>query len=147
MDAESRSSGNFPSTTASNFWVFQTKAGGVYCHLFTTCSLVPRPQGGEVVTITIRTVEGSFSTLPALQIPPRVLPSTPVWLTYLGLLLTHALPNDASVTTSFVAGVKSVCGANTISAILCSILGFIFGTTTGMIQFLNNSCSKIILLV
>ena len=54
MDAESRSSGNFTSTTASIFWVCKTKPGGVDFHLFATCWLALRPQGGKVATIPIR---------------------------------------------------------------------------------------------
>ena len=50
----------------------------------------------------------------------------PVQITYCRVLLTHAPPDAASTTTSFVSGVKSVCGATTIGAILWLILGGYF---------------------
>ena len=68
---------------------------------------------------------------------PGVLPLTSVRLSYRGFLLTYAPPGDVFPTNSFVAGVKSVCGVNTIGLILWSILGLIVGTTTGMVQLLN----------
>ena len=60
---EYSSSGNFLSTTASNFLVLLTKAEEVDCRLFTTCRLPLRRQGGEVETILIRIGEGVCSTL------------------------------------------------------------------------------------
>ena len=58
----------------------------------------------------------------ALQMFPGVLPFMPVLLNHHGFLLTHA-PPDAATMTSFIAGVKSVCGANIIGAISSSIPG------------------------
>ena len=55
----------------------------------------------------------------------------PTLLTCLRVMLTHAPLHTASVTTSFISGVKSICGAYRIGAILWSILGFIVGPTTG----------------
>ena len=46
MDAESRSLGNIISMTASYFWVFPPKPGGVNFRFFVTCRLPLRPQGG-----------------------------------------------------------------------------------------------------
>ena len=82
-----------------------------------------------------------------IKMPPGVIPLTPVLLTFRRFLLTHTLPDAASATTSFVAGVKSVCGTTTIGAIFWSILGFIIGTTTGRVQLLNNFSSNSPLLV
>ena len=131
-------SGNFPSTTASNFWVFPPKPGDVDCRLFATCRLLLRTQGGEVVTITIRTGGGACSTLTALQTSPGVLRLMPVLLTCRGVLLTHTPSHASFTTTSFVSGVNSVCGAATIGTILGSILRFIFGAMTGRVRLLNN---------
>ena len=61
----------------------------------------------------------------------------PAQLTYRGVLLIHATPNAASVTSSFVAGAKSVCGSNIIVIIPWSIPGFIAGGETGMVRLLN----------
>ena len=55
MDVEFRSSGNFPSTTASNFWVFPPNPEDVDFLFFATFRLTLRPQGGEVATIPIST--------------------------------------------------------------------------------------------
>ena len=64
-----------------------------------------------------------------------------------GVVLTHKSPDAASVRTSFVAVVKSVCGATIIVSILWSILGFIVKTTTGRVRLLNIFCSNFPLLV
>ena len=65
-------------------------------------------QVGDVVTVTKKTGEGACSTLTALKTSPGVLLSNPVRLTYRGVKLTHAPPNAAFITTSFVADVESV---------------------------------------
>ena len=70
-----------------------------------------------------------------------------VLLTRRRVLFFHARPDTASVTNSFIAVIKSVSGTNTISAIHCSIPGFISGGKTGMVRLLKNNCSKFPLLV
>ena len=142
MEAESISLGNFPSTTASNFWVFLPKPGDVDCHFFETCRLPLRPQSWEVATIPIRNREGAYSTLKLLPTSPGMFPWTPFLLTRQWVLLTHVPPHSASAATYFVLGIKSFCGAATIGTTLGSILGFIFRATTGRVRLLNYFCSK-----
>ena len=108
MDAESRSSGNFPSTTASIFWVFLSKPVDVDFRFLATWLILISPQGGVVASIPISTGKGAFFTLTTCPMSSGVLPSMPVLLTLHGVLLTHAPPGAASATTSFVAGVNSV---------------------------------------
>ena len=108
MDAESISSGYFPSKTESNFGVFPPKPGDVDCRFFANFRLPLRPQGGEVATIKIMTFYGSWLTLTALKTSTGVIMLTPVLLTRRRVLLTLALSHAASATTSFVSGVKSV---------------------------------------
>ena len=105
------------------------------------------PKSGEVSIIPIRTGDGGSTTLTEWNFLTGVLPSTPVWFTFHGILLTHVPPDAAYARTYFVAVVKSVCGDNSICATLLSILGFIVRTATGMVQLLNNFCSKFLLLV
>ena len=77
-----------------------------------------------------------------------VLLLTPALLTFHGFLLTHAPPDAVSVTTSFVAGAKSVCVTNnTIGAIPWSIPRFITWGRTGMVRLVNIFCSKLPLLL
>ena len=71
---------------------------------------------------------------------------TPVLITFCGFLLIHVPPDAVSVTTSFVAGAKSVCGANAIGATPWSITRFIVRGKTAMVWLLNNICSKFPLL-
>ena len=52
-------------------------------------------------------------------------------------MLTNAPPDAVYATNSFIAGVNSVCGANTIGAIHWSIHGSIAGGNTGMVRLLN----------
>ena len=106
-----------------------------------------RPQGEKVETIPIGNEEGSCLILTALQMLHGVLPSTPFLIDCREALLTHVPPHAASAKTSFVSGVKSVYSATTISTILCSIFGFVVGTTTGRVRLLNILCSKFPLLV
>ena len=134
MDVESISSCNFPSTTASNFWDFRTKHGEVDFRLLPTSWFKLRPQGREVPKITIRTVEDNSTALTALRMSPGVLSLTPVLITYRGVLLIHAPSEAVSTTTSFVAFIKRICGANIIGATPWSIHGFIGGVKTGMVQ-------------
>ena len=147
MDAASRSLGKFPSTIASNFWVLPPKPGDVDFRFFATYRLPLRPQCGKVATIPIRNGEVECSNLTALKTLAKVLPLTPVLITRRGFLLTHALPHTVSTTTSFISGVKTVCGATTTGAILWSILEFFFGTTTGRVRLINMFCSKLPFLV
>ena len=91
------------------------------------------PQGGEVPKIPIRIGEDGSTTLTALQMLPELLLSMPVQITFRGFLLINAPPDAASATTSFVAGVKSVCGTNIIGAIPWSIHGLIRRDKTGIV--------------
>ena len=134
MDVKSRSLGNFPSTTASNFWDFPTKPGQVDCRLLPTSWIKLSPQGGKFPTIPIRTGEDDSKTITSLQMSPRMLPLNPVLITCYGVLLIHAPPDAASTTTSFAVGVNSVCGANISGAIPWSISWLIKGVKTGIVQ-------------
>ena len=109
-------SGNFLSTIVSNILVCLTKLGEVDFHLFPTSWLTLMPQVGEVPTAPIRTGEGGSMTLTALQMLPGVVPSTPILITCSGVLLIYAPSDDVSVTTSFVAVIKSVCSNKIIVA-------------------------------
>ena len=81
--------------------------------------------------------------LTALETLPGVLPLTSVLLICRGFLLTYTPPHAASMTTYFVSGVKSVCGAATIGTIIESILGFIIWATIGRVRLINNFMLKI----
>ena len=108
MDTESRSLGDFLSTEVSNFGVFLILSGEVDCRLLPTCKLPLIPQAGYMVVYPIRTGELARGGITAIQVLHGVLPSLTVWLTFLGVQLTHALLRAASVITSFVVGVASV---------------------------------------
>ena len=71
----------------------------------------------------------------ALQFFPGVIQPIYVLITCRGVLLIRALPTA-----------NSVWGANEVGAIPWSIPGFIAGGKTGMVQLLNNVCSKLPLL-
>ena len=134
MDVELQLLGNFPSTTASNFWDCLTKSGGVDFCISPTSWIKLRPQGGSVPIIPIRTGE-EISTMPMeLPILPGVLPLTPVILTCRGFLDVHAPLNVASAKISFVSSVRSVYGINLIAAIYWSVPGFVGGGNTGMVR-------------
>ena len=134
MDVESRSLRNFILSSVSIFWDFRTKPGGVDFCLLPTSWLTLSPQDGEVPKVPIRTSEEGSSTLTSLWMSPGVLPSTPILLTYPGLLLIHVLPDTISATTFFVAVGKSVCGSNIMGTIPCSIPGFIGRGKTGIFR-------------
>ena len=86
MDVQSILSGNFLSTTMSNFWDCMTNPGGVGFSFSPTSWITLRPQGGAVPIITVRTGEvGSMMPI-ALLISPDVLPLTPVLLNCRGVL-------------------------------------------------------------
>ena len=131
MDAESRSLGNFPSTTASNFWVFPTKPVEVDCCLFSTCYLTLTPQGGEVATIPMRNGKGGSTNLSSLRLPPGVLPSTPVLVTCRRVMLIHPPHDTTSTMISFFSGSKSVCGANNLAQSIGQSPGSFTGTKQG----------------
>ena len=91
-------------------------------------------------TILIRTEEGGSTTLTLLQMSPGLLLSSPVLITRQNGPVFHTLTDATSATTSFVAGVKSVFGANITGAIPWSVPGFSARDNTGMVQLLNNVC-------
>ena len=134
MDVKSKSSGNFLSTTASNFWGCPSKPGESDCCLFPTFCITSSPQGREVPKIPIRTGEDILMTLTELLMLPGVLPPTPVLLTFRIFMLIHATTDAAFATTSFISGVNSICNTNTIHTILWSVPGFIGGGKTGMVR-------------
>ena len=71
---------------------------------------------------------------------------TPVLLICRGVLLVHALPDNASTNISFAAGVSSVCGVS----LLVEILRFVRRGTTEtspMVRQLNNFWANLSLLV
>ena len=70
-------------------------------------------------------------TLTASRMYPGVLLSSPVLLTYHGVILIQAPPDVVSAKTSFVKGINSVCGSNIIGAIPWSTPGFIGGSIHG----------------
>ena len=75
--------------------------------------------------------------LTAIPVSHGVLLLTPVRLAFLGVQLTHAPMHAMSATTSFVAGVKSICESPPIVEILLLILGFIVGTTIGRVHIIK----------
>ena len=143
MDFKLQLLDNFPSTIASNFWDCLTKPGLVNFHISPTSWLKLRPQVGEVPIIPIR-YEEDVSTMPiALSMLPGVLLSTPVLLTFCGVLNVHAPPDAVSTNISFVTGVRSIYGVNLIA----EFPWFVGRGKAGMVQKLNNLCSRISLLV
>ena len=82
----------------------------------------------------VRPGDGGSTTLTALRLLHVALPSVPVLITFCGVLLIHAPPVAASTKTSFVAGVKSIYGANIIGTTPWSLPGFIRGGKTWMVR-------------
>ena len=111
------------------FWYCLTKPGKVDFRISPTSWIKLRPQCGTVPTIPIG--YGYYvSTIPiALSIPYGLIPSTPVILTFRGVLDIHAPSDAVFVNISFVAGVRSIGCVNMISA----IPGFFYGGKTGMV--------------
>ena len=101
------------------------------------------PQGGAVPIIPIR--DGSeVSAMPKkLSMPPGVLPSTPVLITYHVFLVVNKPPVAASTKISFFKGIRSVSVVNIIAA----IPGVVGWVNIGMAWKLNIVCSKIMLVV
>ena len=143
MDVKSRLLDNFLSTVEFNFWDCLTKPGEMDCRISPTSWIKFRPQVGAVPIIPIISGEDISAVIIELSMPPGVLPPTLVLLTCQGFMDVHTLSNAASAMIYFVAGVKSVCGVNLISA----IPGFFDGGKTGMVRELNNFCSRFPLLV
>ena len=147
MDAESRSLVKFLSIIASNFWLFPTKAGGGGLPFIFNLQDRIDATGWESVNYFNQEWGGIIFNANSIMNDTWNSSVNPVRITCRLVLLTYAPPNASSATTSFVVGVNSICGANTIGTILSSILGFIFWTKTGMVRLLNNVCSKFLLLV
>ena len=87
-------------------------------------------EDGSTISIALQMFTGAFMLMPVLP-------------TLRGFLDFHAPPNAASATTSFAPGIRSVCSANIIGAILWSIPGFVYRGRRGMVQWLSNLCSKL----
>ena len=132
MDFQSRSSDNFLSTTSSNFWDYMTKPGELDFRLLPSFWLTSRPHSGKFQIIPIRNGKDGSTMQISFKKLSGVLPSMSVLLTGCGVLSVHTPLHDVSATTSFVAGVINVCGANIIGTIYWSNLGIVCGGKTGM---------------